>query len=166
MSYPLVRDLAADAIPVVVTCRVLGISPQAFYKWRANPVCDRDWDDAHLIDAALRVHADDPVFGYRFIADELAAEHGIKASENRVHRLCRQHKIASVISRKRGRGLKAVPPVHDDLVRRVFCADAPNRLWLTDITVAVLISIKTGPFARKADLAVLAPLVGSIKADS
>lgn len=29
---------------------------------------------------------------------------------------------------------KAGPPVHDDLVKRVFTADAPNRLWLTDIT--------------------------------
>ena len=45
MMYPLVRDLAADGIPVVVTCRVLGFSPQAFYKWRANPVSKRDWDD-------------------------------------------------------------------------------------------------------------------------
>lgn len=26
------------------------------------------------------------------------------------------------------------PPVHDDLVGRVFTADAPNTLWLTDIT--------------------------------
>lgn len=26
------------------------------------------------------------------------------------------------------------PPVHDDLVRRNFTADAPNRLWLADIT--------------------------------
>ena len=31
------------------------------------------------------------------------------------------------------RGAKAGPPVHDDLVRREFSADAPNRLWLTDI---------------------------------
>jgi len=27
-----------------------------------------------------------------------------------------------------------VPPVHDDLVMRDFTADAPNQLWLTDIT--------------------------------
>jgi hypothetical protein len=31
MIYPLVRDLATDGIPVVVTCRVLGFSPQGFY---------------------------------------------------------------------------------------------------------------------------------------
>ena len=134
MIYPLVRDLAADEIPVVVTCRVLGFSPQAFYKWRAHPVSSREWNDAHLVDAALAIHADDPVFGYRFIADELEAEHSISASENRVHRLCRQHRISSVIARRRGKGLKPGPAVHDDLVRREFTADRPNELWLTDIT--------------------------------
>jgi Transposase and inactivated derivatives len=134
MIYPLVRGLAADGVPVVVTCRVLAFSPQAFHKWRANPVSTRDWDDAHLVDAALQIHTDDPVFGYRFIADELAAEYGIFASENRVHRLCRQHGISSVISRRRGKGLKPGPAVHDDLVRREFTAQAPNELWLTDIT--------------------------------
>ncbi|OFW77312.1 MAG: integrase [Actinobacteria bacterium RBG_19FT_COMBO_70_19] len=134
MTYPLVRDLAADGIPVVVTCRVAGFSPQAFYKWRTDPVSTRDWDDAHLVNAAMGVHADDPVFGYRLIADELAAEHGIAASENRVHRLCKEHGIHSAISRKRGRGNRPGPAVHDDLVRRVFTAGRPNRLWLTDIT--------------------------------
>lgn len=37
MMYPLVLDLAADNIPVAVTCRVLGFSKQAFYKRRRNP---------------------------------------------------------------------------------------------------------------------------------
>ena len=36
--------------------------------------------------------------------------------------------------RKPYRGAKVGPPVHDDLVQREFTADAPNRLWLTDIT--------------------------------
>lgn len=38
MRYPLVLDLAADGVPVVVTCRVLGFSKQAFYAWRKSPV--------------------------------------------------------------------------------------------------------------------------------
>jgi transposase InsO family protein len=33
-----------------------------------------------------------------------------------------------------GQGGKVGPPVHDDLVGRVFTADGPNRLWLTDLT--------------------------------
>ena len=63
MMYPLVLDLAADGVPVTVTCRVLGFSTQAFYKWRKAPLSQRDWDDAHLINAAREIHADDPAFG-------------------------------------------------------------------------------------------------------
>ena len=37
----------------------------------ATTVSRRDWDDAHPINAAYDVHADDPTFGYRFSADEL-----------------------------------------------------------------------------------------------
>jgi len=63
MTYPLLLDLAADGIPVAVTCRVLGFSKQGFYAWLRNPVSKRDWDKAHLINAALDIHADDPAFG-------------------------------------------------------------------------------------------------------
>jgi transposase InsO family protein len=131
--YPLVRDLADDGVPVTVTCRVLGFSKQAFYKWQGAPVSQRDWNDAHLINAAIDIHHDDPEFGYRFITDELA-EQGMKASRNRVNRLCTQQRLWSVHSRKRGLSRKPGPPLHDDLVRREFTAPAPNRLWLTDIT--------------------------------
>jgi transposase InsO family protein len=133
MKYPLVLDLAAEGVPVAVTCRVLGFSKQAFYAWRQNPVSERDWDDAHLINAAGDIHRDDPAFGYRFIADELPTR-GITAGENRVARLCSQQEIWSVFSKRRGLGRKAGPPVHDDLVARQFTAAAPDRTWLTDIT--------------------------------
>ena len=133
MMYPLVRDLAAEQIPVAVTCRVLGFSKQAFYQWCAAPVSQRDWDDAHLINSAIDIHHDDPEFGYRFIADELGAL-GIVASRNRVNRLCTLQRIFSVHSKKRGTGRKPGPPVHDDLVVRQFSAGRPNQLWLTDIT--------------------------------
>ncbi len=94
----------------------------------------RDWSDAHLVHAARAVHADDPTFGYRFIADELAVEHDIVASENRVHRLCSSHGIFSVLARKGRGGKRPGPAVHDDIVRRRFSASGPNELWLTDIT--------------------------------
>ncbi len=131
--FPLVLDLAADGVPVTVTCRVLGFSAQAFYKWKKDPVTQRDWDDAHLINAAREIHADDPAFGYRFIADELPGR-GIAAGENRVARLCSQERIWSVFAKKKGLNRKAGPPVHDDLVDRQFTANRPNEVWLTDIT--------------------------------
>jgi len=133
MIYPLVMELAVAGIPVAVTCRVLKFSKQAFYKWKAQPMSDREWSDAHLVNAALDVHANDPMFGYRFIADELHAQ-GITVSENRVQRLCQEHHIWSVFAKKRGLSRKPGPPVHDDLLRREFFAVSPNVKWLTDIT--------------------------------
>jgi putative transposase len=135
MSYPLVRDLAAEGIPVRLTCGVLGHSRQAYYAWLASPVSQRDLDDAHLTNALIDAHADDPEFGYRFLADELERA-GQLVGERRVWRLCSQQKLWSATVRKgrRGSGKTPGPAVHDDHVRRDFTAPAPDRVWLTDIT--------------------------------
>jgi putative transposase len=100
MTYSLVLDLAADGIPIAVTCRVLGFSRQGFYAWKKDVVSQRDRDDAHLINAALDVHRDDPAFGYRLSAGELPAR-GISAGENRVARLCSRQRIWSAFAKKR-----------------------------------------------------------------
>ncbi len=133
MSFPLVRELADDGIPVRLTCGVLGFSTQAFYKWQSNPICDRDYDDAHLVNAMVEIHEDDPEFGYRFIWDELERS-GQKVGERRVHRLCREHRIWSTTTKKGRKGKIPGPPVHDDLVQRNFSAARPDAVWLTDIT--------------------------------
>jgi len=135
MSYPLVRELAAEGIPVRLTCGVLGFTAQAFYKWQANPISDRDLDDAYLTNELFDAHADDPEFGYRFLADELERA-GHTVGERRVWRLCNQQRLWSTTVRKgrRGSGKQPGPAVHDDLVQRNFTADAPNAVWVTDIT--------------------------------
>lgn len=133
MMFPLVTECARDGIAVTVSCRVLGFSRQAYYRWLADPVCQRDWDDAHLTNRLVDAHADDPAFGYRLLADEVNAA-GRVASENRIHRLCRDQKLASItVRRRRGKG-RPGPAVHDDLVRRDFRAAGPDRVWLTDLT--------------------------------
>jgi len=111
---------------------VLGFSKQAFFQWRASPVSQRDCDDAHLTNAAIDLHRDDPGFGYRFISDEIEAEAGLKASERRVWRLCSEQRLWSLHSQRRCLNRKAGPPVHGDLVLRDFTATMLNQLWLTD----------------------------------
>ncbi len=133
MMYPLVLDLQRSGIAVAKTCRVLGFSKQAFYKWRANPITDREWSDAHLINSAIDIHEDDPGFGYRFICDELKAA-GVPTSENRVARLCSQQKMFSIFTKRKGPSRQPGPPLHDDVVKRRFFATRPDALWLTDIT--------------------------------
>ena len=136
MTFPLVRDLAAEGIPVRLSSGVLGFSPQAFYKWRARPCSERDRHDAVLTNAIVDVHADDPEFGYRLIADELEAA-GRRAGERRVWRLCSEQRIWSTTTQKgrRGSGKVPGPAVHDDLVRRQFSAPAPDVVSVTGITL-------------------------------
>lgn len=54
-------------------------------------------------------------------------------AERTAWRICSQHRLWSVFGKKRSKNGK-VPPVHDDLVERDFTAEAPNQLWLADIT--------------------------------
>jgi hypothetical protein len=71
MIYPLVRELAGDRVPVTVTCRVLGIARQPYYRWLACPVAGAELDEAYLANASFDAHRDHPEFGYRFLADEV-----------------------------------------------------------------------------------------------
>ena len=133
MTYPLVRDLAAEGFSVRLACGVLGFSTQAYYAWCKDPVPQRDLEDAYAINALIDAHADDPAFGYRFLADELERA-GIDVGERRVWRLCSQQRLWSTTVRKGRRGKRPGPAVHDDHIRRDFTSDEPNRKWVTDIT--------------------------------
>ena len=134
MKYPLVRELAADGIPVTVTCRVLKLARQPYYRWLATPVTDAELAEAYLANALFDAHRDDPEFGYRYLADE-ARDAGHAACDRTMWRVCSANGWWSAFGKKRGKnGKKPGPPVHDDLVKRDFTADAPNELWLADIT--------------------------------
>ena len=127
MMYPLVRDRAVDGIPVTVTCRVLKIARQPYYRWLACPVSDRELDEAYLANAIFDAHRDDPEFGYRFLADEVR-DAGFNACERTVWRRCSENGWWSVFGKPKTRKReKPGTPAHDDLVRREFHADAPNR---------------------------------------
>ncbi|RKT78486.1 transposase InsO family protein [Terracoccus luteus] len=132
--YPLVRELASDGIPVTVTCRVLKIARQPYYRWLANPVTAGELTAAYRANALFDAHRDDPEFGYRFLVDE-GRDAGEAMAERTAWKLCSQQGWWSTFGKKRGRNGKTPgPPVHDDLVEREFTAPAPNRLWLSDIT--------------------------------
>jgi putative transposase len=134
MMYPLVSELAVGGIPVTVTCRVLKLARQPYYRWLTHPVSDRDLEQAYLANALFDAHRDDPEFGYRLLADEVRAA-GHDRCDRTVWRICAANRWWSVFGKKRGaNGKKPGPPAHDDLVERQFTADRANQLWLTDIT--------------------------------
>ena len=137
------KELAADGIAVTVSCRVLKLSRQPYYRWLATPVTASDIQRAHRANALFDAHRDDPEFGYRLLADE-ARRAGQPMADRTAWAIASGNRWWSVFGKKRGRhGKKPGPPVHDDLcavtdpagrIRHTFTAVGPNQLWLTDIT--------------------------------
>jgi len=129
-----VSELAADGIPVAVTCRVLKIARQPYYRWLASPVTPAELAQAYRANALFDAHCDDPEFGYRFLLDE-AADAGEPMAERTAWRICTANGWWSVFGKRKTRK-KGQPgaPAHDDLVLRQFTAPGPNQVWLTDLT--------------------------------
>ncbi|WP_084344308.1 transposase [Microbacterium resistens] len=127
-------ELAADGIPVAVSCRVLKLSRQPYYRWLRNPTTGREITQAYRANSIYDAHLEDPEFGHRFLADE-ARYSGEPMCDRTAWRICRDNGWWSVFGKKkaRGKGKRPGPAVHDDLVQRVFTAAGPNELWLSDI---------------------------------
>jgi transposase InsO family protein len=138
-----VTELAGDGIPVTVTCRVLKLSRQPYYRWLRQPITNAELVEAYRGNALFDAHKDDVEFGHRLLADE-AGYVGEKMADRTAWRICRDNGWWSAFGKKRGKnGKKPGPAVHDDLcavrhekgrIRHEFTAARPNQLWLTDIT--------------------------------
>ena len=142
MMFPLVRELAVQEdpirVPVTVTCRVLDLCRQQYYRWLANPVTERELVEAYRANALFDAHRDDPEFGYRLLADEAAAE-GEVMCERTAWKICSQNSWWSSFGKKRrGKNGQPGPPSHEDRVRRDFTAAGPNQVWLTDSVASLL----------------------------
>ena len=109
------------------------------YRWLADPIAESEVVEAYRANALFDAHQDDPEFGHRLLADEAC-----DAGEAMSDRTASSNGWWSAFGKKRGRnGKKPGPPVHDDhcavidedgRTRHVFAAEAPNELWLVDIT--------------------------------
>jgi putative transposase len=121
--------------PIAVMCRVLGVSPSGYYAWVKRPASARAVMDAALTAEIRAAHvASKGTYGAPRLQIDLA-EAGIRVSRKRVARLMRN---AALVGASRRRpivttardGARQAP----DLVNRNFTADAPNKLWVADIT--------------------------------
>ena len=118
-------------------CRVLKVSRSGYYAWRERPPSKRARADAALAEKIGRAHRESRgTYGAPRIHAELAFE-GLRCGRKRVARLmreaglsgCRRGRKARATTR-RGVERAAIP----DLVERGFVPEAPNRLWVADVT--------------------------------
>jgi transposase InsO family protein len=75
-----VKELAGDGVPVTVTCRVLKLARQPYYRWLDQPVTDATLEEVYRANALFDAHRNDPEFGYRFLADEARGAGAVMAN--------------------------------------------------------------------------------------
>jgi putative transposase len=133
-----VKDHQAK-FPVAAMCRVLRISRSGFYAWTKRPLSVHARRDRDLAVQVRTSHAlSDGTYGApRILAD--LREAGEHVSQKRIARLMRSLDLTGVSRRRRVirttiRSADHTRATPSDLVERNFAADAPNKLWVADIT--------------------------------
>ena len=121
---------------VTTMARVLGVSTSGYYAWLGRPRSAREKSNRLLVARVRAIHERSRgSCGAPRIQAELADE-GVSVSRKRIARLMQESGLAGVSRRKKPgttrRDRKARPA--PDLVDREFTAEAPDRLWVADIT--------------------------------
>ena len=135
----------ARSYPIRTLARLLDVSTSGYYDWRDREPSARAVNNELLSDRVEQIHeASKAIYGEPKIRAELldasAPEHDAKfaaVGKHRVARLMRARGLRGVCKRRSytvttDRNTKARPA--PDLVERAFVADAPNQLWVADMT--------------------------------
>jgi putative transposase len=129
-------DKNRDKFGVEPICTTLEVAPSTYYEFKSRPLSARAIRDGLMMPILLALfQANYSVYGVRklWIA---ATRAGHDIGRDQVGRLMRQLDIQGVSRRRRVRTTipdesATRPP---DLVDRDFTADAPNQLWVSDLT--------------------------------
>ena len=125
LNYPLPR-----------LCRVLNVSASGYYAWVERPISKRAEEEARLIVEIQGAHRRTrKVYSAEKLQHDLAA-HGITAGICRIRRIreklgihCKQKKKFKATTNSNHR-----LPVAENILNQQFKTDAPNKVWVSDIT--------------------------------
>jgi putative transposase len=134
-AYRLI-DAEKASYPISLLCRVLGVSRSGYYDWKDRLPSKRDRENAALTEKIRQIHnRSRQIYGYPRVHAELRAL-GVRCSRKRVARLMRKAGLRGCPRSRKKRTTRrdkhAVCAL--DLVKRNFCAIAPDKLWTADIT--------------------------------
>ena len=135
MKYRFI-DTHRSAFGVEKMCRVLAVSRSGFYRWSQRGESQRTAESRVLLSHIRRIY--DSTRG-RYGSPRITAElqdQGYTCSRPRVARLMRRNGIQAR-TRRRFRvttDAKHSYPMAPNLLKQGFGADAPNRVWVSDLT--------------------------------
>lgn len=150
-------DAHRDRFGVEPICRVLQFAPSTYWSAKRRPASARSKRDEVLTVEIARVHSENfGVYGAPKIWAQLNRE-GIRVARCTVERLMRELGLQGAV-----RGKSRRTTITDDtderprdLVDRQFTAEAPNRLWVADLTYVrtwagfVYVAFITDVFSRR-----------------
>lgn len=117
-----------------MACRVLDVSRSGYNDWLGRPQSPREQRNADLTKLIKEIHETSrKSYGSPRIHAELTLGLGERVNRKRIERLMREAGIQGIFRRKGRRNLVNTA-TEEDLVHRAFTVEAPDRLWLTDIT--------------------------------
>ena len=122
--------------PVRMMCQLLNVSRSGYYAWRDRPESDRAKTDRTLMPKIKRIHeASQGTYGSPRVRAELIDE-GVHIGRRKVARLMRLARLRGCPKRRFRVTTKREPthPVAKNLLKQNFSAQAPNQLWVSDIT--------------------------------
>ena len=122
--------------PVILLCQALDVAPSGYYAWGKRPLSPRKKEEARLeIEIRAAHKRNRGTYGPERLQADLS-DHGVQVGIHRIKRIRRKLGIRC----KQKKKFKATTdsnhslPVAENLLEQKFATDAPNRVWLTDIT--------------------------------
>lgn len=136
MRFGFVRDHRSE-FKIAAMCRVLEVTRSGFYAWLGRGEPKRRRDDARLQPLIRSIYE-----GHRFVygaprVHKALKKSGEACSRKRVARLMRSMGLRSKATRRfrvKTTDSRHGHPIALDLLKRNFTAEAPNRVWVSDIT--------------------------------
>lgn len=123
--------------PVRVMCSVLGLSASGYYAWRARPESQRAAANRALLDDIRPIHAESSgTYGSPRVHAVLRG-HGRRVGRSRIEQLMRHaglRGLAALPRRARTTDSRHGYPIAPNRLARNFQAQAPNQVWLADLT--------------------------------
>lgn len=129
-------DAEKACYPVAMLCRLVDVSRAGYYAWSGRRPSRRTQADTALTEEIRAIHAKSRrTYGVPRVHAALSAN-GRHVGRKRVARLMRSAGLSGCGRRRWVRTTVSDPAATPapNLVQRQFVADAPNRLWVTDLT--------------------------------
>ncbi len=131
----MIKELRSEH-PVPLLCRTLEVSPSGYYDWVKRPDSPRQKEEARLVIEIKAAHTRNrETYGPERLQTDLATR-GVRVGVHRIKRIRREQGIRC----KQVKKFKVTTnsnhslPVAENLLEQNFTAEAPNQVWVTDIT--------------------------------